>query len=227
MTSSARDDDDAARPALTRERVLRAGVEIADAEGIGALSMRSLARRLGVEAMSLYHHVANKEQLLDGMVDLVFAEIHLPVVGNDWAEEMRLRSESGREVLTRHRWAVGLMDSRSAPGPATLRHHDAVLGCLRGAGFTVALAAHAFAVLDAHLYGFMVQELSLPFRGSADLHELADSILDGLPVDTLPHLTELIRDHALVPGYDFGDEFGYGVDLVLEGLGRRLADIAT
>lgn len=222
MASSARSD--AARPALTRERVLRAGVEVADAEGIGALSMRSLARRLGVEAMSLYHHVANKEQLLDGMVDLVFAEIHLPVAGSDWAEEMRLRSESGREVLTRHRWAVGLMDSRSAPGPATLRHHDAVLGCLRAAGFPVALAAHAFAVLDAHLYGFMVQELSLPFRGSADLHQLADSIMGDLPVDSLPHLAELVRNHVLLPGYDFGDEFGYGVNLVLEGLGRRLAD---
>jgi AcrR family transcriptional regulator len=213
-----------ARPALTRERVLRAGVEVADVEGIGALSMRSLARRLGVEAMSLYHHVANKEQLLDGMVDLVFEEIHLPMVGNDWAQEMRLRSESGREVLTRHRWAVGLMDSRSAPGPATLRHHDAVLGCLRAAGFPIALAAHAFAVLDAHLYGFMVQELSLPFRGSVDLHVLADSIMGGLPVDALPHLAELVRNHVLLPGYDFGDEFGYGLDLILEGLSQRLAD---
>ena len=216
MSSQAR------RSPLTREQVLRSAVEIADRDGIAALSMRALARHLGVEAMSLYHHVANKEALLDGMVDLVFAEIHVPRVGEDWQDEMRLRSHSGREVLTRHRWAVGLMDSRRNPGFATLRHHDAVIGCLRAAGFSVALAAHAFALLDSQLFGFMVQALSLPFEGGGeDLHELAGSILSEVPADALPHFVELATTHVLQPGYDFGDEFGYGLELILDGLERR------
>ena len=119
------------RPALTRDAVLDAAVGLADRDGLAALSMRWLARHLGIEAMSLYHHVANEDALLDGMVDVVFGEIHLPRVGADWAGELQLRHTSAREVLTRHRWAVGLVDSRSAPELMTLRHHDAVLGCLR------------------------------------------------------------------------------------------------
>ncbi|HEY7722064.1 MAG TPA: TetR/AcrR family transcriptional regulator C-terminal domain-containing protein [Pedococcus sp.] len=212
------------RPPLTRDGVLRAAVELADREGMAALTMRSLARHLGVEAMSLYHHVANKDALLDGMVDRVFAEMHRPRVGGDWAAEMRLRSVSGRQALTGHRWAIGLMDSRSAPGAETLRHHDAVIGCLRAGGFSLPMAAHAFAVLDAHLYGFVLQELSLPFRDSEDLGDLADQILGGMPADALPHFTELAVEHALRPGYAFGDEFEYGLDLILEGLERRRAE---
>jgi AcrR family transcriptional regulator len=210
--------------ALTRQQVLLAAVELADKQGLASLSMRALARHVGVEAMSLYHHVANKEALLDGMVDVVFSEMHLPRGDCPWDDEMRRRAVSGREVLTRHRWAVGLMDSRSAPGPDTLRHHDAVLGCLRAGGFPVRLAAHAFAVLDAYLYGFMVQELSLPLPSGADLTELADQILASMPPDSLPHLAELTREVVLKPGYDFGDEFGYGLEIVLDGLARRLAE---
>jgi AcrR family transcriptional regulator len=212
------------RASLTRQGVLRAAVDLADREGIGSLTMRSLAKHLGVEAMSLYHHVANKEDILDGMVDVVFGEIHLPRVGADWVTELRLRSVSGRMVLARHRWAIGRMDSRSAPGPETLRHHDAVIGCLRAGGFSLPMAAHAFAVLDAHLYGFMVQELSLPFQNQDDLGELADRIIVGLPGDALPHLTEFAVKHALQPDYAFGDEFEYGLDLILEGLERRRTD---
>jgi AcrR family transcriptional regulator len=210
--------------ALTRRQVLLAAVELADRDGLASLSMRSLARHVGVEAMSLYHHIANKEALLDGMVDIVFSEMHLPRNDRDWADEMRRRSNSGREALTRHRWAIGLMDSRSAPGPDTLRHHDAVLGCLRAGGFPVRLAAHAFAVLDAFLYGFMVQELSLPLPTGTDLAGLADQILASMPADSLPHLAELTREVVLQPGYAFGDEFGFGLELVLDGLARRLAD---
>jgi AcrR family transcriptional regulator len=201
-------------------------VEIADRDGLGALSMRALAAQLGVEAMSLYHHVANKDALLDGMVDVVFGEMHLPRAGEDWATEMRLRSESGRAALTRHRWAIGLMDSRSAPGPENLRHHDAVLGCLRAGGFSVPMAAHAFAVLDAHLYGFIVQELALPFQAEGELEDLADRIMGNLPPDGLPHLVELTVEHVLKPGYAFGDEFGFGLDLILEGLARRRDEAA-
>lgn len=209
------------RGTLTRDAVLRAAVELADAEGIAALSMRSLARRLGVEAMSLYHHVRDKEDILDGMVDIVFAEIHRPRVGAAWADELRRRSVSARTVLLRHRWAVGLMDSRHSPGPETLRHHDAVIGCLRAGGFSLPLTAHAFALLDAHLYGFLVQEVSLPFEGEADLGELAQGILGGLDAQELPHFVELAHEHALQPGYAFGDEFGFGLDLILDGLERR------
>jgi AcrR family transcriptional regulator len=211
------------RPALSRERVLGAAVGLADREGLSALSMRALAAELGVEAMSLYHHVSGKEALLDGMVDLVFAEIYRPREARDWADEMRARAHSARDVLTRHPWALGLMDSRSAPGIETLRHHDAVLGCLRAGGFSVPLAAHAFAVLDAHLYGFLLQELSLPFTTADDLQALAGSIFGDLPPDALPHMVELAREHVLVPGYRFGDEFDYGLDLILDGLRRRLA----
>ena len=209
------------RPALTRDAVLATAVDLADRDGLAALSMRSLARHLGIEAMSLYHHVAGKEALLDGMVDAVFAEIHLPTVGGDWAAELRLRHESAREVLTRHRWAVGLMDSRSAPGLITLRHHDAVLGCLRAGGFSVPMAAHAFALLDAHLYGFLVQELALPFAPGDDLGAMATDMMAAFPVDALPHLAELTGQHVALPGYAFGDEFAWGLDLILDGLGRR------
>ncbi len=208
---------------LSRERVVAAAVELADADGLTSLSMRSVARRLGVEAMSLYHHVANKEDLLDGMVDAVFAEFHAPVPGHDWARELRRRSQSARDVLKRHPWAVGLMDSRRSPGMATLLHHDAVLGCLREAGFSLELTGHAFAVLDAHLYGFLVQELSLAFDGEQDLAELGAALVQNLPPGQLPYFREFTLDHALQPGYDFGNEFEVGLDLILEGLAARLA----
>jgi AcrR family transcriptional regulator len=208
---------------LTRDDVVRAGVAIADAGGVAALSMRAVAPELGVEAMSLYHHVAGKEGLLDAMVDVVFAEFHSPVAGGRWQEEMRRRSVTGREALLRHGWAVGLMDSRTSPGPATLRHHDAVLGCLRAAGFSLTMTAHAFALLDSHLYGFLVQELSLPFGKGDDVGGMAATML-GEHAEALPHLAEMARDHAAQPGYAFADEFGFGLDLILEGLERRRGD---
>jgi AcrR family transcriptional regulator len=209
------------RPGLSRETVLAAAVELADRDGLAALSMRSLARHLGVEAMSLYHHVANKEALLDGMVDAVFAEIHAPTRSGDWREELRRRHHSARAALNRHRWAVGLMDSRTSPGPANLRHHDAVLGCLRGGGFTLTMAAHAFALLDSHLYGFLLQEVSLPFDDGDDASEVAGEILGEVPVAGLPHLTEMAVEHVMRPGYAFADEFDWGLELILDGLGER------
>ena len=220
MTSSARDA--AARPALTRERVLRAGLEIADAEGIGALSMRSLARRLGVEAMSLYHHVANKEQLLDGMVDLVFAEIELPASDGDWKAAMRRRGDGMRAAMRRHPWALRLMESRTTPGPATLAHHDAVLGCLRAAGFSIVLTAHAYAVLDSYIYGFAHTEAALPFQSEQETHDVAKGIFEQLPAGAYPHLVELTVEHVLKPGYSYGNEFEFGLELILDGLERAL-----
>jgi AcrR family transcriptional regulator len=208
---------------LSRNSIVRAGMEIADLDGLDAVSMRSVARKLGVEAMSLYHHVSNKDEVLDGMVDAVFAEFHTPQIGGDWVTEMRTRSEAARGVLKGHPWAIGLLDSRRGAGFETIRHHDAVLGCLRSAGFSLALTAHAFALLDAHLYGFLTQELSLPFEGEADLSALADAMIAALPEGQLPFFREFTLDYALQPGYDFGAEFEIGLDLILEGLAARLA----
>ena len=162
-----------ARAPLSRERVLGAAVAFADENGIGSLSMRKLGEALGVEAMSLYNHVANKDDLLDGMVDHVFGEIDLPSGAIDWKTAMRDRAGSARQALSRHPWAIALMQSRAAPGPATLRHHDAVIGSLRGAGFSIEMAAHAFSVLDSYIYGFALQEASLPFDAAEETAEVA------------------------------------------------------
>ena len=206
------------RTPLSRERVLRAAVAFADESGIGSLSMRKLGEVLGVEAMSLYNHIANKSELLDGMVDVVFGEIDLPGGEHDWRSAMRQRAISARTVLSRHRWAIGLMESRTTPGPATLRHHDAVIGSLRGGGFSVAMAAHAFSVLDSYIYGFALQEANLPFDTGEETAELAQAILAQFPADEYPHLTELTVEHVLQPGYDYGNEYAFGLDLILDGL---------
>jgi AcrR family transcriptional regulator len=209
------------RTPLTRERVVRAGVELADEAGIESVTMRRLAQRLGVEAMSLYHHVANKEDLLDGMVDLVFGEIELPGLGTDWRIAMRRRAVSARTALARHRWAIALMDSRASPGPATLRHHDRVLGNLRAAGFPIAMAAHAVAVLDSYVYGFALQEASLPVSSSDELAAAVGTTLQRLSEADYPRLTEMM-EHALRVGYAFAHEFEWGLELVLDGLARAL-----
>ncbi len=205
---------------LSRERVLRAAVAFADEHGIASLSMRKLGEVLGVEAMSLYNHVANKDQLLDGMVDLVFAEIDLPEGGADWKTAMRDRAESARQALRRHPWAIALMSTRTSPGPATLRHHNAVIGSLRAAGFSIQLAAHAFSALDSYIYGFALQEATLPLGDTAeDTAEVAQTMMAQVPADEYPHLTEFTLEHILQPGYDYGEEFGFGLDLILDGLG--------
>jgi AcrR family transcriptional regulator len=210
----------AARSPLSRERVLRTAVALADRGGVGSLSMRKLAQELCVEAMSLYHHVASKDEILDGLVDVVFAEIELPLDEADWRAAMRRRAVSAREALRRHPWATALMESRSTPGPATLRHHDGVLGILRDAGFPLELAAHAFSLLDSYIYGFALQEASLPFQSTDELVEVAGAILADQSADEYPRLAEFISGHALKPGYDYGDEFLFGLDLILDGLAR-------
>ncbi|MEV6196545.1 TetR/AcrR family transcriptional regulator [Streptomyces sp. NPDC051920] len=206
------------RETLTRQRVLHAAVELANAGGLETLSMRKLGEAVGVEAMSLYNHVANKEDLLDGMIDLVFGEVELPTPGDDWRQPMRQRAISMRHVLSRHRWAIGLMESRSTPGPATLRHHDAVLGCLRQSGFSLTLTAHAVSLLDSYIYGFALQEKTLPFDTPQETAELADSIMSGFGDGQYPYLTEIATAHVMRPGYAYGDEFEFGLDLILDGL---------
>jgi AcrR family transcriptional regulator len=208
------------RVPLSRERVLRAAVALADDSGLESLTMRKLGEVVRVEAMSLYNHVANKGDLLDGMVDLIFSEIHLPSAGVDWKTAMRQRAISAREVLSRHPWGIGLMESRPTPGPATLRHHDAVLGSLRQGGFSIEMAAHAFSALDSYIYGFALQEASLPFDTAEETAEVAQMILKQLPADEYPYLAELTIEHVLQPGYDYGDEFEFGLDLILDGLER-------
>ena len=208
----------ARRAPLSRDQVLRAAVALADEGGIGALSMRKLGQVLGVEAMSLYNHVASKSDLLDGMIDVVFSEIGLPPGDAGWKPAMRQRAIAVREVLGRHRWAIGLMESRRSPGPATLRHHDAVLGCLRRAGFSIELTAHAYSLLDSYIYGFALQEASLPFGSGEEAAQVADQISGQFAAGQYPYLTEIATEHVLRPGYDYGDEFVIGLDLILDGL---------
>jgi AcrR family transcriptional regulator len=216
----------APRIPLNRERVLHAAVALADESGSESLSMRKLGEAVGVEAMSLYHHVANKDDLLDGMIDVVFGEIELPSDCGDWMVAMRQRALSARRVLARHGWAIRFMESRTSPGPATLRHHDAVLGSLRNAGFSLQLAAHAFSLLDSYVYGFALQERSLPFDTPRRTAELAQVILARFPVNEYPHLAELAAEHVLQPGYDYGNEFAFGLDVILEGLERARCSAA-
>ncbi len=218
--ASGTDPGRTARAPLSRERVLREAVALADESGIAALTMRRLADRLHVEPMSLYYHVASKDEILDGMVDIVFGEITLPPAHAGWKSAMRDRAASARDTLRRHPWAAGRMESRPAPGPATLRHHDAVIGCLRNAGFTIELAAHAYSAIDSYLYGFAMQELSLPLTTPEETAAMAVTFPGHFPAKEYPHLAELTTEHVLQPGYDYGSEFGYGLSLILDGLER-------
>jgi AcrR family transcriptional regulator len=207
------------RVPLTRERVLQTAVQLADQGGIASVSMRRLGQQLGVEAMAFYHHFANKDEVLDGIVDVVFGEIDLPVAGGDWKTSMRQRAISVRDALTRHRWAVGLMESRRNPGPANLRHHDAVIGSLLGGGFPLDMAGRASFLLDSYVYGFALTKMSLPFRIEEEV-EAVRKTNQPLPVSQYPNLVEFISDHASDPGHDYGGDFEYGLDLILDGLER-------
>jgi len=208
------------RPPLSRERVLRGAVAVADAGGIGALTMRSLARELGVKPMSLYYYVAGKAEILDGIVDLVFSEIDLPSPSGDWRSQMRRRADSARRTLRRHPWAIGLMESRANPGPATLRHHESTLATLRRAGFSVAMTAHAYALLDSYIYGFALQEAALPFNPQTAT-EATEAITEQFAGE-YPYLVEMATKHILRPGYDFGDEFEIGLTVILDALTRSI-----
>lgn len=208
---------------LTRERALATAMRLADAEGLEALTMRRLAKELGVEAMSLYHHVANKDDILDGMADIVFSEIALPSHDVDWQAAMRQRAASQRAALLRHPWALSILESRSSPGPATLRHHDAVLGRCRAAGFSVAMSAHAFSLIDSFIYGFVLQEIKLPFQDD-NLEEQVEEIMGDLSPDQYPHLTELTVEHVMQEGYSYGAEFDFGLTIVLTGLEAAAKD---
>jgi AcrR family transcriptional regulator len=212
------------RTPLTRDRVLRTAIALADERGLEELTMRKLAKELGVEAMSLYNHVANKGDLLDGMIDLVFAEIDPPAIGGDWKAELRKRAVSTRAALLRHRWAVGQMEGRSSHGYSNLKVHDAVLGCLRAAGFSIERTVSAMSVQDAYIYGFALQQTDMnpqtpeEFAASAErqMEEYEAMLAD------FPHLREVVGGHVAQAGYDYEAEFLFGLDVILDGLERLL-----
>jgi len=208
------------RTPLSRERVVRAALVVADAGGIDSLSIRHIAEELGSKPMALYNHIASKNDILDGIVDLVFGEIAVPSDHTDWKEAMRLRAYSARDALVRHPWASTLMQSRTNPGPATLRHQNAVIGSLRAAGFTIHQAAHAFSVMDSYIYGFTQQQQNLTYTSPEEATVVAQQILQHLPADEYPHLADMIIEHALQPDYDYAAEFDFGLDLILDGLER-------
>lgn len=210
-----------ARDTLNRERVVRAAVDLADESGIESVTMRELGRRLGVEAASLYNHVAGKEDLLDGMADLVVAEIDLPSHGVDWKESMRRRAVSAREVFSRHRWAAGLIDSRGQSGPGGLSYVDRVLGALLQAGFSPRIAANAFLALDSYIYGFERQRSSLSSGDDVDTTEAAQEVLAAIPQGAYPSLACVALDYAANP-YDDAAAFDFGLDLILDALQRLL-----
>ena len=211
------------RKPLTRQRVLDSALKLADAGGLESVSMRKLAQGLEVEAMALYYHFANRDEIVDGIVDLVHGEIEVPAAGGAWRLAMRQRAISLRDVLLRHRWAIGLMESRRNAGPANLRHHDAVIGSLRAGGFSMAETSHAYSVLDAYIYGFALTKMNLPFEAPEEVSDVAQRMLAPFPMDAYPNLVEFVTEHAMQPGYDFADEFEHGLDLILDGLERAHA----
>jgi AcrR family transcriptional regulator len=203
---------------LNKPRVVAEAIRLADLEGVDGLSMRRLAGALGAGAMSLYHYVANKDELLDAMIDIVFEEIELPPEETDWQSAMRQRSVSAREVLARHPWAIVLMESRRTPGPANLRHREAVVACLRTAGFSVIMATHANWLIDSYVYGYALQEASLPFDTADELADMADDVfMPQLDPQQFPYLNET-AGALFAAGYDPTQEFDFGLDLVLGAL---------
>jgi AcrR family transcriptional regulator len=214
------------RAPLSRERVLGAAVALADEGGLEALTMRKLGRRLGVEAMSLYNHVANRDDILDGMIDLVVNEIDLPPQEVDWREAMRRRAISARDVFSRHPWASILIDSRESSGPERLRYFDWVIGTLRQAGFSLELAVRAFSLLDSYIYGFGRQQFHLSSSGDGAPEDMAEAFLQAVPAGQYPYLTEVVTDYAMKAGYDDSADFHFGLSLILDGLERLLGSDA-
>jgi AcrR family transcriptional regulator len=213
------------RTQLSRERVLTTAVAFADRHGLEALSMRKLGDELGASAMSLYYYVPNKVSLLDGMVDIVFGEIDPPSPDTDWKTAMRERALSTRAALRRHPWAIGEMEGRTTHGTANLRLHDAVLGCLRGAGFSIEMTVHAYSVQDAYIYGFALQERDMSLETADDFAASAQRQMQEYQavLADYPHLVEVVGGHVAAAGYDYDTEFLFGLDLILDGLDKLRA----
>jgi len=206
------------RARLTRERVLRAAIVLADQSGLESLTMRRLGQQLGVEAMSLYNHVANKDDILDGIVDLVLSDIDVPPAGTNWKTAMRQRAISAHAVLLAHPWAAILIMSRFNIGPGMTRYLDATFGRLRDGGFSIEDALDAWHTLDSHLYGFTLQELNLPFEVE-EASQMSADVLGQLAADEYPHVVEVISE---VMRSGRKEDFEFGLDLILDGLEKTL-----
>jgi AcrR family transcriptional regulator len=206
---------------LSKDRIVDAAVALADAGGFESLTMRNLAEELGSAPMSLYRHFANKEELLDGMIDVVFGEMYPPAIGGDWRIELRERGISARSALRQHPWAIGLMETRMHPGPASAVHHNATMGCLREAGFPFREAVHAYNLLDCYTYGFALQEKTIPFETPEESAEMAEVTVGDMGA-TYPYLAEVVSEFATSGGYDYTGEFEFGLDFILDGLDRFL-----
>ena len=209
---------------LSRHPQLETALAFADRHGLEALSMRKLADELGAGAMSLYHYVPNKVDLVDGMVDLVFREIEPPSLDRDWRTAMRRRAVSTREALNRHRWAVGHMEGRTSHGPANLRLHNAVLGCLRAAGLSLEMTVHAYSVQDAYIYGFALQETDMNLETADDFAASAQRQMVEYEamLGDFPNLVRVVGGYVAEHGYDYDTEFLFGLDVILDGLERLL-----
>jgi len=209
------------RAPLTRDRVLRAALELADEGGTAALTMQRIGRRLGVEAMSLYRHVRNKDDILDGIVDLVFAEIELPADRSNWRTVLRAQSISTHAALRRHPWAITLMESRMTPGPANLRTHEDTITVLLDAGCTAIMATHVYNLVDSYVYGFALQEVNFPFSNAGEVAAMSEELLANLQADEYPNSARVARE-LLTSGFDYADEFEFGLDLILDAIGPVL-----
>jgi AcrR family transcriptional regulator len=210
--------------ALTREVIVEHAIVLADKIGSDALTMRKLADEVGTAPMTIYYYVSSKDLLIDEMVERVFSEIEIPPMDQEWKPALRSRCQSARRVLNRHSWAAPLMESRATPGPANMRHHDAVIGCLRRSGFSIALAAHAYAVLDSYVYGFAFEETNLLEANRDGFAPAVETIARQIDANAYPYLVEMAREHVLSPGYEFGSSFDFGLNLILDGLERALLD---
>lgn len=208
----------ARKSALTPDVIIKAAVRVADENGLAAVSMRNVARELGFEAMSLYHHIANKAALLDSLVSWIFPQIELPTAEDDWRTGMSRRATSARHVLAAHPWAVALIESRPQPVPELMAHHDAVLGCLRRNGFATAAARHAFSLIDAYIYGFVINEANLPIASGQSVAAYAEQVATQLA--DYPYLLESAQDVMSTSGYDFADEFQIGLGLILQSIAK-------
>jgi AcrR family transcriptional regulator len=212
----------ASRAPVNLARTLEVALAVADSDGIEAVTMRRLARELGVEAASLYHHVKGKDEILDGLVDMVAAEIEPPLPSPGWRKAISQRAHDTRAGLRRHPWAVSLMASRTSPGPATLRLLETGIRCFREGGFSVRLAAHAVSAVDSYVHGFVLQEVNLPFRDESELAAMTAAIMEVFPASEFPYLFEMTVTHVLAPGYDYSNEFESGLKVVLDGVAALL-----
>jgi AcrR family transcriptional regulator len=214
-----------ARVPLSRNRVLEGAIRLADSGGIESLSMRKLAQELGVEAMTLYYHVANKDDILNGIVDIVVGEFDLPTRGGEWKPEIRKTAISAHEVLVLRPWAASLVLTAAGVSPARLRYMDSILGCFRDAGFSAEMTDHAYHAIESHIMGFTLWEVGMDLGSKEDLAALATDFLEALPVDEFPHLAEHVEQHLKPRRTDDPGEFAFGLELILDGL-ERIRDSA-